>query len=143
MDILLREIEHYCLISIDTPLLANLNMIENIALIPEVHKHISVQKAQELAQNCLAKIEKEDISLKRMHQLNEVEIFYVLIARALMDARQTIVIVNPLSILKHVEFLAIAMKNLAILNEEKNIIILENDINRFHYEGMWVFNGIQ
>ncbi len=142
MEEILKEIEQYCLISIDTPLLANLNMIENIALIPEVHKHTSIKKAQELAQNSLAKIDKENIALKRMHQLNEVEIFYVLIARALMDERETIVIVNPLSILKHVEFLAIAMKNLAILNEEKNIIILENDINRFHYEGMWVFNGI-
>ncbi len=142
MEEILEEIEQYCLISINTPLLANLNMIENIALIPEVHKHISVKKAQELAQACLAKIDKEDIALKRMHQVNEVEMFYVLIARALMDSRETIVIINPLSILKHVEFLAIAMKNLAILNKEKNIIILENDINRFHYEGMWVFNDV-
>jgi len=114
-------------------------MIENIALIHEVHKHTPTKIAQAEASEYLHKINKLDIGLNRTNQCNEVEEFYIMLIRALMTKEQTIVILNPLSILKHIEFLAIAMKNLAILNDEKNIIILENDINRFHYEGMWVF----
>lgn len=120
-------------------MIANLDMIENIAIIHEVHNHTPVNVAQDEAKTYLKKIDKLDIGLKRTHECNEVELFYIMIIRALMTKEKNIVIVHPLSILKHIEFLAIAMKNLGILNEEKNIIILENDINRFHYEGMWVF----
>lgn len=133
----------YCIVSIDTPLIANLNMVENIALIHEVHNHTPTKKAQEEANSFLNKINKLDISSKRTHQCNEVEVFYIMIIRAMMMKEENIVIRHPLAILKNIEFLAIAMKNLALLNEEKNIIILENDINRFHYEGMLVFNDVQ
>ena len=114
-------------------------MIENIALIREVHNGIPIKLAEDEVSAYLQKINKLDIANKRTHQCNEVEIFYIMIIRALMTTQNTLVIQHPLSILKHIEFLAIAMKNLGILNEEKNIIIIENDINRFHYEGMWVF----
>ena len=114
-------------------------MIENISLIHEVHNHTPVKIAQQEARKYLKKINKLDIGLKRMHQCNEVELFYIMVIRALMTKEKNVVIIHPLSMLKHMEFLAIAMKNLSILNDEKNIIILENDINRFHYEGMWVF----
>ena len=117
-------------------------MLENIALIREVHQHKSIQDAQKEAKNCLNKINKTDIGLKRLHQVSEVEMFYVMVARAMMSDEDKIVLINPLAILQHVEYLAIAMKNLAILNDNKNIIILENDINRFHYDGMWVFNDV-
>ncbi len=114
-------------------------MLENIALIREVHNHTPVRIAQEEAKVYLNKINRIDLGLKRPHQCNEVEVFYIMIIRALMTNEKNIVILNPLAILKNIEFLAIAMRNLAILNETKNIIILENEINRFHYEGMLVF----
>jgi len=132
----MAELSDYSLISADTPLISNLNMIENIALIHEVHNHTPTNIAQEEAKEYLNKIKKLDIGLKRTHQCNEVEIFYIMIIRALMTSEKTIVILHPLAILQNIEFLAISMKNLSILNDNKNIIILENDINRFHYEGM-------
>ena len=129
--------------SVDTPLISNLNMLENIALIHEVHNHTSTKVAQEEASFFLNKIDKLGIAFKRTHQCNELELFYTMIIRAIMTKEKNIVILRPLSILKNIEFLAVAMKNLALLNENKNIIILENDINRFQYEGMWVFDGVQ
>jgi len=142
LEEIVDKLPEHALISVNTPLIANLDMLENIAIIHEVHKHKSIKEAQFEALEYLNKIAKADIGLKRMHQINEVEMFYVMVARAMMSEPDTVVLINPLAILNHVEFLAIAMKNLAILNDNKNIIILENGINRFHYEGMWVFDDI-
>ncbi len=48
--------EEYSLISRDTPLISNLNMIENIALIKEVHERLSIEKAENIAKEYLEKI---------------------------------------------------------------------------------------
>jgi len=118
-------------------------MLENIALIHEVHNHTPVHLAQKEAMEYLIKIESEHIAYKRMHQCNDIELFCIMVIRALMTKEKNIVLLNPLAILKNTEFLKQARETLSILNDEKNIIILENEINRFYYEGMKALDDIQ
>lgn len=95
----LKTQKDYSLISKETPLVSNLNMLENIALIKEVHAFMSTSKAEALAAGLLEAIDLDYIGQNRVTSCSNTEIFYVMFMRSLMSDEKNIIIVTPYSIL--------------------------------------------
>ena len=112
-------------------MLLSLNIIENIALIQEVHQNISVNKAENLAKESLSKIGLEDISLLNITQCSSEELFYSMLVRAMMCENRTIIIESPYLISSdNIEF-----EKIERLNTDKDIIVLDIFENKHKYKG--------
>jgi len=125
----------YSLISRDTPLISNLSMIENIALIKEVHQFLSVKQAHKDALNLLDKLSLASIADKRINECCDEDVFYVMFMRAMMSSEKDIVIEVPFSLVKNLENIGKLIENILFLNDDKNIIILDNITNESKYKG--------
>lgn len=110
-------------------------MIENIALIKEVHNSLSTPKAQENAQTYLEKINLEQIATYRLTACSVDEIFYVQFIRALMTQEKNIIIVTPFSLIENLRNINDIIENIKLLNQDKNILILDTLNNEIHYKG--------
>ncbi len=132
----LKTKQDFSLISINTPLLSNLNIIENIALIKEVHETLCIKKAEALSLEYLQRINFSHIGFLRPIQCNEIEKFYALFIRALMTKERDVIILSPLSLLNTTDEVESIFNDLIQLNQEnKNILILDILTNEVHYEG--------
>jgi len=58
-----------------------------------------------------------------------------MIIRALMTKENNILIVYPISIIENFNDIEIIIKNINLLNDNKNIIILDTITNETHYKG--------
>ncbi len=123
----------YALISKDAPLISNLNMCENIALIKETHENKSIRDAEDEAFEMLKKIELGEIALKRVSQCNSLEIFFVMFIRALMTKRKSVIIVPLFLLTNSFEDMGDILKKIVILNSDKNIYILDLISNENYY----------
>lgn len=110
-------------------------MLENIALIKEVHELLPTEKAQALALSYLDKIALAQIGLNRQNQCSSLEIFYVMLVRALMTQDINVIIVTPFSLIAKLKDISTIIENIQILNNDKNIYILDNITNEHHYIG--------
>lgn len=110
-------------------------MLENIALIKEVHEHIPTKKAQDLASEHLAKINLRDIGTLRQNECSQKEKFFVLLIRALMTKEPNIIIIPPFSIINSVRRMENIIKNIEILNDNRQVYIYDIITNKMHYEG--------
>jgi ABC-type lipopolysaccharide export system ATPase subunit len=110
-------------------------MLENIALIKEVHKHMPTQQAQEEAKAFLKKIELEDIAFKRLHQCNTYEIFCISLIRALMTDEMNVIIVSPFYLIDNLRNINAVIEIIQKLEVKKNILILDTFSNEIHYKG--------
>jgi len=111
-------------------------MLENIALIQEVHAQMPTKQAQDLAKQYLLKIELESIGTKRINQCSSVEIFYIMCIRALMMEEKKIIIKTPYTLVENLRDIASVLDNIAKLNyENKEILILDTQNNQIHYKG--------
>lgn len=124
----------YALVSLDTPLISNLNMLENIALIKEVHEGLSIKKAETLALEMLEKINLISIAQSRSSQLTQQEIFYVIFIRAMMTKESKIYITTPFSLINNLRDITILINDIMILDSKKEIFILDIIINEIHYK---------
>ncbi len=131
----INTVEDYSLISKEAPLISNLNMIENIALIKEVHERLSIAKAENIAKEYLEKIGISRIGLNRLNLCSSLEIFYVMFIRALMSKEMNVIIMTPFSLISNLRDIQPIIDNIEILNESKNILIFDSIINEPHYEG--------
>jgi len=110
-------------------------MLENIALIKEVHHYKSIVSAEKEAKDYLSKINIENISNNRVIQCSNLEIFYVKLIRALMTDEDNIIIVLPFSITANLTDVKSFIDNIYMLNHKK-ILILELYTNKSKYEGI-------
>ena len=122
------------LISNTTPLLSNLDMKENIALIQEVHHKKARLVAEEEARTMLKEIGLERIADLRSNRCTKEELFYVKIIRALMCDREHIFIKTPLQLLENLSKICGIIENIERLNRDKGIIILDTLANLAHYK---------
>lgn len=109
-------------------------MLENIALIKEVHEHLPTKDAQNEARAALAKIDLDKISLFRVNMCDAYEIFCVSLIRAMMSSEEKIIIISPLNLLDNIAGIidiALIVEKLAI---EKDIHILDTMSNENHYK---------
>lgn len=125
--------KEYALISKDTPLISNLNMCENIALIKETHEHKSIKDAENEAFEMLQKIELGETALKRVSQCNSLEIFFVMLIRALMSDRKCVIIVPLFLLTGSFEDIKNILQKISILNSNKEIYILDLISNKNYY----------
>ena len=91
------------LVSLDVPLLSNLDVWVNIALIKQYHENLSADKAQKLVLSYLARYGLEDISNKRNPALTNRERFCAMILRAAMVRDSMVVINRPFTIIPDVQ----------------------------------------
>jgi len=108
--------------------------LENIAIIKEVHEHLATKEAQKLADEYLQKINISKIGLFRPVDCSQLELFYVAFIRALMSKEKDIMIITPFSIINNLGDIAIIIEKINILNDKKNIFILDTNINKIHYK---------
>ncbi|RLA76521.1 MAG: hypothetical protein DRG78_18860 [Epsilonproteobacteria bacterium] len=110
-------------------------MLENIALIKEVHEQLATDKAQAIARKFLLNIDEEEISLKRLSACSSIEVFYVQFIRALMTKEMSIIIIAPFSLIENLGNINDIIDKLKLINRKKNILILDRLHNETHYEG--------
>jgi len=109
-------------------------MLENIALIKEVHEHMPTQKAQEEAKTFLEKIGLENIGLNRLNQCNSYEVFCVALIRALMTKEMNVIIVSPFHLIDNLRDIESVISTIQKLELKKNILILDTLSNEIHYK---------
>lgn len=94
-DLIERNRERIGLVSLEVPLISNLNVLLNIALIKQYHLNMPRKKAEEHALRYLQKCGLEKIAHSRNPALNERERFCAMLLRASMVPDALIVIDRP------------------------------------------------
>ena len=121
-------------VSTQTPLLSNLSMLENIALISQVHDKMGMAQSHKKAYAALKSLELEQIAPLRYENCSAKEKFYVQLIRAniLKDAK--IIIEQPFMLLAEemsIHFILDALGRLNIPYERVRIIDLVHQENNY------------
>jgi len=124
----------YAPVSLRTPLLSNLDIVENIALIEEVHQKVSRINAHTNAINKLKKINSQHLANNRTSQCNEYEHFIAGLIRASMMQYATIIIVTPLMQYSSIDPIGDMQRVIHALEITVPIIILDLKLYEKEYE---------
>jgi len=108
-------------------------MVENIALIPEVQQGKSIETAEREANNIL-NIFNIDVASKRQNQCTQLEVFYVMIARAFLSKFDRVIIVMPFTIVKNLLNLHEVFEKIKQLKQTKKCIVVDLAVNKSRYE---------
>ena len=110
-------------------------MIENIALILQVHEHMNRKNAQKVAYNALKKLGMISLAPLRYDTCSDKEIFYVQLIRAFVLKGAKIVIDQPFVFLteeNNINFILDALD--ALLIPYQQVIILDLAHQESHYK---------
>ncbi len=123
-------------ISQDTPLISNLDIKENIALIKEVHEKKERQSAEKEAVMMLDKLGMKHISNLRKNSCSGFEILCAMVARAFMCKENSIVVKMPFGIDNSLNDIDRLFEKIYKLNGiiEKKVTVFDLDSNRYRYE---------
>ena len=110
-------------------------MVENIALIQEVHQNKSIDESEALALEMLTKISLETIAYKRIPECSIEEIFFVMYIRALMMDIPKIYIKVPYAITENFKDIQSIIDAMELLKNDKSVMILDLLSNEVHYKG--------
>ncbi len=127
--------DHLGLVAVDVPLISNLSVCDNIALIIQYHQNVPAKQAVQLVISYLKRFGMEKIAYKRNPSLTDEERFCAMILRAAMVTDATILIDRPLKILPDLEeksFFYNILGGLADIFHECHI--LDYEWNRERYE---------
>ena len=130
----LENEQNYSLVSSELPLIYNLNMIENISLIKEVHEHMPIVDAQKLALEYLKRVNLEYIAQKRVNECTVIEIFYVMFIRALMSSERRVMIEVTHSVVDSLSNIEKLLESIALLNRDKDVSILDLQERKNYYK---------
>ena len=108
-------------------------MLENIALIKEVHFNMPTKQAQLLAREFLDKIDLSYIGEFRINQCSFSQLFFVKLIRALMSKEKKVIIKTPYSLLYSLRDMKNICQKIDILNIDKDILILDTYNNEINY----------
>jgi len=98
-EIMTQEKHRLGLVSMDAPLISNLSVLSNIALIKQYHGRLSVREAEDIAGMHLEKLHLDNIAGKRNPVLLETQRFCVMVLRAVMVEDAMVVIDRPFKIM--------------------------------------------
>ena len=118
------------IISTTTPLLRDLSVIENIALMLEYNKNYSISKAEQAIFKLMKRFKIEGIKDKRVYELNKKDILIIKYLRAYVSSFDTILVVKPFSMLDNVEDLDVLFELFNIYNDKMTKIV---DLNSNQY----------
>jgi len=124
------EAENIAIISTTTPLLRDLSVIENIALMLEYNKNYSISKAEQAVFKLMKRFQIEGIKDKRVYELSKKDILIIKYLRAYVSSFDAILVVKPFSMLDNVEDIDVLFKLFNIFNDKMTKII---DLNSNQY----------
>jgi ABC-type nitrate/sulfonate/bicarbonate transport system ATPase subunit len=101
----------------DVPLLSNLDVWSNIALIKEYHENMAAAKAERLVLGYLRRYDLEDIAYRRSPSLTAEERFCAMLLRAACVRDATVVIDRPFLLLPHLQDATRLFEMLAIISD--------------------------
>lgn len=101
----------------DVPLLSNLDVWANIALIKQYHENMTATRAERLVLGYLRRYDLEDIAYRRNPSLTAEERFCVMLLRAACVRDAVIVIDRPFLLLPHLKDAARLFEVLAIISD--------------------------
>lgn len=87
------------IVSTKAPLISNLNVGGNIALIPQYHRNLPARQAAGLAEALLGRLGMTSIMAKRSHSLTPQERFCAMLLRAAALPEAIVLIERPFSIM--------------------------------------------
>ena len=116
---------HIVSVSLETPLLSNLSIIENIALIEEVHQNLPREVAHTNALEKLSLLRLETIAMSRIASCNQFEYFNVLLIRASMMLDAKIYVVLPLQQFHTNSSIGDMLQSIVDVSVEEKITILD------------------
>ena len=117
-----------------TPLLSNLDIIENIALIKEVHERLSRKEAHSVAKKALDAVGYGHIAHYRSVQCNIKELFIAQLVRATMLHYAKIVIIRPFVMLKDTEDIRTMADVVFQIAKAHECMVLDMKTNKSKYE---------
>jgi ABC-type lipopolysaccharide export system ATPase subunit len=98
---ILTHKERLGLVSLDAPLISNLAIWSNIALILQYHQNVPRQEARAFTEDLLRRLGMVTIAEKRNPALTTEERFCAMLLRALMVSDAILVLDRPFSIMTH------------------------------------------
>jgi ABC-type lipoprotein export system ATPase subunit len=125
------------LVSITVPLISNLNVWSNIALIKQYHQNVSQEKAQQLVVKYLQRYGMEEIARKRNPALTHEERFCVMLLRAVMVMDAIVVIDRPFHILPNLQdaqFIREALRKVDDSYQESHVFDYTWNIHRYRVD---------
>jgi ABC-type sugar transport system ATPase subunit len=125
LDVFLAEHQtHLGLVSLEVPLISNLPVWSNIALIRQYHENMPWEEARALAVGLLKRFDMAGIAEKRNFSLKMEELFCVMLIRAAMVRDAVVVLDRPFRILPDLRdgrFFTDALRNIDDLIAEAHI----------------------
>lgn len=121
-------------VSSKTPLLSNLNILENVAIIEESRYFIDTEEALKNARETLKKIDSEKSILKRVNSASENEIFCAQLARASLLKEGKILIITPFTLLHDTQNIEYILGKIDQLNIRDRCEIIDIKSRRHQYQ---------
>ncbi len=131
MERYIAKSDSVALISDKVPLLRDLNIVENIALILEYHENRSIEKANKIALSLLKRYGIDNLANKKVYEIDKVDNIIIKYIRAYVSNFDTIVIDRPFSMLDSLEELDIVFGLNKIL-DKKTIEIVDLKSNDYY-----------
>lgn len=138
-----RELEDYqasgdwALVSDDTPLLSQLTILENIALLKEFHHGEKRNRAEKEAQQLLAGCGFEHIASQRPFEINNKESFVAKYLRAVASDFEKILIVRPFDHAESFEIMNL-LQELSDFFPHKSVEVIAMEADKRYCEGQHV-----
>ncbi len=130
--------KHVVSVSLETPLLSNLSIIENIALIEEVHQRLPREVAHKNALDKLTLLNLENIVTSRVATCSQFERFRVEMIRASMMLDAKIYIILPLQQFHTNNSIEDMMQSIEGLKIQERVTILDLLTNIEEYKHIGV-----
>lgn len=134
MEIAISEKGRYAPVSSDIPLLSNLSVFRNIALIRQYHERLGAEESHRLTTEALDRFGLCGIAEKRPYDLNERDLFLVKLLRAAQRREALIVIDRPFVQIAGLRSFELIRKHLELLDFPGiEAIILDYEWNQQRY----------
>jgi ABC-type lipopolysaccharide export system ATPase subunit len=122
-------------VAVDVPLISNLNVCDNIALIIQYHRNLPTKEAEDLVMTYLKRFNLERIARKRNPSLSDQERFCAMLLRSAMVSGAIILIDRPLKLIPDLEDNKFFYNTLTtIFDLFMECHLLDYKWNRHHYE---------
>jgi ABC-type lipoprotein export system ATPase subunit len=118
------------------PLVSNLNIFENIAIVMQANLNTSSSKVESYVFSLLDKFDLKHLSLAYKDELSDGERFIIKIIRASVYSDLPIVIIDPFEMISHKYSVEWFCEIFDTLDIDKNIVIIDVLHNKKLYEGL-------
>jgi ABC-type lipoprotein export system ATPase subunit len=118
------------------PLVSNLNIFENIAIVMQANLNTSSSKVESYVFSLLDKFDLRHLSLSYKDELSSGERFIIKIIRASVYSDLPIVIIDPFEMISHKYSVEWFCEIFDTLDIDKNIVIIDVLHNKKLYEGL-------